>query len=182
MYCCLLLQIYLCYLWLLLCSRNTYIIVVISYDFRGCCLGLFCCFRTKQRSPHEERWEEAESVRSDHQSQVMMEKNEPDISPSSPSPSVLQPVSPARSSSPNTARDAESRTDAVEPEASAAETPPDGAPPPPPSRPTSRSSAWLTASLRCLRSPCWPACACPCCLHPSCRRTASSAGEARLQP
>ncbi|KAF4111757.1 protein lyl-1 [Onychostoma macrolepis] len=59
----------------------------------------------------------------------MMEKNEPSISPSSPS--VLQPVSPARSSSPdaNAARDAESRTDAVKPEASAAETDPRRSPP-----------------------------------------------------
>ncbi|KAI2663153.1 Protein lyl-1 [Labeo rohita] len=44
-----------------------------------------------------------------------MEKNEPPVSPSSPSPSVLQHVSPARVSSPdnNASRDADSRTDAT---------------------------------------------------------------------
>lgn len=58
----------------------------------------------------------------------MMEKSDPPVSPSSPSPSVLQHISPARMSSPdaNTARDAESRTDttasAAEPEAIGAET------------------------------------------------------------
>uniref|UniRef100_A0A8C2BU82 Stem cell protein n=1 Tax=Cyprinus carpio TaxID=7962 RepID=A0A8C2BU82_CYPCA len=58
----------------------------------------------------------------------MMEKNETPVSPSSPSPSVLQHVSPARMSSPdvNAARDAESRTDttpsAAEPEATGADT------------------------------------------------------------
>ncbi|XP_016313585.1 protein lyl-1-like [Sinocyclocheilus anshuiensis] len=58
--------------------------------------------------------------RSDHQSPVMME-NEPPISPS-----VLQPVSPARSSSPDAdaARDAESRTHAVEPETDPRRSPP----------------------------------------------------------
>ncbi|XP_073707244.1 uncharacterized protein [Garra rufa] len=57
----------------------------------------------------------------------MMEKNEPPVSPSSPSPSVLQHVIPARMSSPdaNASREAESRTDATpsaaEPEATGAE-------------------------------------------------------------
>ncbi len=33
MYCCLLLQIYLCYLWLLLCSRDTYIKLKMSFPY-----------------------------------------------------------------------------------------------------------------------------------------------------